>query len=347
VATVEALIFEGPGQVELKTVPQPQIEQPTDALVRVTMSAICGTDIHIFRGQIPVPAGAVLGHEFVGIVEEVGGAVQRLKPGQRIVSPFSTSCGDCYYCRTGLLTMCLERQFFGFGQIGGAQAQWVRVPMAESTVELLPDEISDQQAVFLSDVLPGALASLEAGGIKAGDVVAVVGCGPTGLCAQLCAQLFGPAVVLAVDHHPYRLTKAGELGSIAIDFEKEDAAAVVRDRSGGRGADVVVEAVGKAEAIGTALALLRPWGTLVTMGMLMEPSFELPLRDFNLRHLTWRASPVPPVKNYMPRLISLMQRQKLEPSPIISHVLPLGEAPRGYQLMADREEEALKVLLKP
>jgi threonine dehydrogenase-like Zn-dependent dehydrogenase len=333
--------------VELKDVPQPQIEEPTDALVRITMSAICGTDLQILSGQIPVPAGAVLGHEFVGVVEEVGSAVQRLKPGQRIVSPFSTSCGDCYYCRTGLLTMCLERQFFGFGQIGGAQAEWVRVPMAESTVELLPDEISDQQAVFLSDVLPGALASLEGGGIKAGDVVAVVGCGPTGLCAQLCARLFGPALVLAVDHHPYRLVKARGLGSIPIDFDHEDVAARVRDYTDGRGADVVIEAVGKAAAVGAALALLRPWGTLVTMGLIMEPSLELPLRDFNLRHLTWRASPVPPVKNYIPRLISLIVRKALDPSPIVSHVLPLNEAPRGYQLIAAREDKALKVLLKP
>ncbi len=243
--------------------------------------------------------------------------------------------------------MCLQRQFFGFGQIGGAQAQWLRVPMAESTVELLPDEISDQQAVFLSDVLSGALASVEAGGIQAGDVVAVMGCGPTGLCAQLCAHLFGPAVVLAVDHHAYRLAKAKELGSIPIDFDHEDMAARVRDRSDGRGADVVVEAVGKPEAISTALQLLRPWGTLVTMGMLMEPSFELPLRDFNLRHLTWRASPVPPVKKYIPRLIGLMQQGRLDPAPIVSHVLPLAEAPRGYQLIAAREDEALKVLLKP
>jgi len=243
--------------------------------------------------------------------------------------------------------MCLQRQFFGVGQIGGAQAQWLRVPMAESTVELLRDEISDQQAVFLSDVLPGALASVEAGGIKAGDVVAVVGCGPTGLCAQLCAHLFGPALVLAVDHHAYRLAKAKELGSVPVDFDHEDAAALVRDYSDGRGADVVIEAVGKAEGIKTALELLRPWGTLVTMGLFMEPSFELPLRDFNLRHLTWRASPVPPVKNYMPRLISLMERGRLDPSPIVSHVLALEEAPRGYQLMADREDEALKVLLKP
>ena len=344
---MEALTFEGPGRVELKNVADPQIEEPTDALVRITMSAICGTDLHIYWGRIPVPAGAVLGHEFVGIVEEVGGAVHRLRPGQRIVSPFSTSCGDCYYCRAGLLTMCQERQFFGFGQIGGAQAQWVSVPLAESTVELLPDEISDQQAVFLADVLSGALASVEGGGIQPGDVVAVVGCGPTGLCAQLCAHLFGPAVVLAVDHHPYRLAKAKEMGSVPIDFDHEDAAARVRDYSDGRGADVVIEAVGKAEALSTALELLRPWGTLVTMGAFMEPSFELPLREFNLRHLTWRASPVPPVKNYMPRLISLMARDRLDPSPIVSHVLPLEEAPRGYQLMADREDEALKVLLKP
>jgi len=344
---VKAVTFQSPGNVEVRDVPDPRIEQPADALVRITTSTICGTDIRIYWGLIPVPAGAALGHEFVGVVEEVGEAVRRLRPGQRVVSPFSTSCGRCYWCQKGLLTNCPERQFFGVGQLGGGQADRVRVPLADSTLEPLPDAVTDTQAAFLSDVLPGALASTEVAGIQPGDVVAVVGCGPTGLCAVLCAQLFEPALVAAIDHHPDRLAKAKELGALPLDFDRQKYLARVQEATDGRGADVVIEAVGKAQALDLALELLRPWGTLVTMGLHMDLDFSFPLRDFSFRHLTWRASPLPPVKNYIPRAIELIEGGRLDPSPIASHVLPLAEAARAYQLMAEREDGALKVLLKP
>jgi threonine dehydrogenase-like Zn-dependent dehydrogenase len=175
----------------------------------------------------------------------------------------------------------------------------------------------------------------------------VVGCGPPGLCAVLCAPLFEPSLVVAIDHHADRLAKAKELGALPLDFERQKYLARVQEATEGRGADVVIEAVGKAPAFDLALELLRPWGTLVTMGLHMDLDFPLPLRDFSFRHLTWRARPLPPVKNYIPRLIELIEGGRLDPSPIASHVLPLAEAPRGYELMADREDGALKVLLKP
>ena len=344
---MRAVTFQEPGRVELREVPDPRIEQPGDALVRVTTSAICGTDIRIFWGTIPVPTGAALGHELVGVVEEVGEAVRRVRPGQRVVSPFSTSCGRCYWCQKSLLTNCPERQFFGVGQLGGGQAERVRVPLADSTLELLPDSVTDTQAAFLSDVLPGALASAEAAAIQPGVVVAVVGCGPTGLCAVLCAQLFGPSLVMAIDHHVDRLAKARELGALPLDFDRQKYLARVQEATDGRGADVVIEAVGKAQALDLALELLRPRGTLVTMGLHMDLDFPFPLRDFSFRQLTWRSSPLPPVKNYIRRLIELIEGGRLDPSLIASHVLPLAEAPRAYQLMAEREDGALKVLLKP
>ncbi len=344
---MRAVTFQGPGSVEVREVPDARIEQPADALVRITTSTICGTDIRIFWGLIPAPTGAALGHEFVGVVEEVGEAVRHIRPGQRVVSPFSTSCGRCYWCERGLLTNCPERQFFGVGQLGGGQAERVRVPLADSTLEPLPDAVTDTQAVFLSDVLPGALASTEGATIQRGDVVAVVGCGPTGLCAVLCAQLFQPSLVVVVDHHSDRLAKAKELGALPLDFDRQKYLARVQEATEGRGADVVIEAVGKAPALDLALELLRPWGTLVTMGLHMDLDFPLPLRDFSFRHLTWRASPLPPVKNYIPRLIELIEGGRLDPSPIASHVLPLAEASRGYELMAGRQDGALKVLLKP
>ena len=344
---MQAVTFQGPGSVELREVADPRIEQPTDALIRITTSTICGTDIRIFWGLIPVPTGAPLGHEFVGVVEEVGEAVRGIRAGQRVVSPFSTSCGRCYWCKRGLLTNCPERQFFGVGQLGGGQAERVRVPLADSTLEPLPDAVTDTQAAFLSDVLPGALASAEAAAIQPGDVVAVVGCGPTGLCAVLCAQLFEPSLVVAIDHHPDRLAKAKELGAVPLNFETQKYLDRVQGATEGRGADVVIEAVGKTQALDLALELVRPWGTLVTMGLHMDLDFPVPLRDFSFRHLTWRASPLPPVKNYIRRLIELIEEGRLDPSPIASHVLPLAEAPRAYQMMAEREDGALKVLLKP
>jgi threonine dehydrogenase-like Zn-dependent dehydrogenase len=344
---MKAVVFQGPGSVEVRDVPDPRIEQATDALVRITTSTICGTDIRIFEGLIPAPTGAALGHEFVGVVEEVGEAVRRIRPGQRVVSPFSTSCGGCFWCRKGLLTSCPERQFFGVGQLGGGQGERVRVPLADSTLERLPETVSDTQAAFLSDVLPGALASTEAAAIQPGDVVVVVGCGPTGLCAVLCASLFEPSLILAIDHHPDRLAKAKELGALPLDFERQKYLARVQEATEGRGADVVIEAVGKAPALDMALELARPWGTLVTMGLHMDLDFPLPLRDFSFRHLTWRARPLPPVRNYIPRLIELIEAGRLDPSTIASHTLPLAEAPLAYEMMAQREDGALKVLLKP
>ncbi len=346
---MKAVVFQGPGRVTVEELPEPTMPEPTDAIVRVTMSTICGTDIRILDGRIPMPPGTPIGHEFVGVVEEVGAAVETVKPGQRVVSPFSTFCGRCFYCRTGILTACRERRFFGTPGMGGAQAEYVRVPRADATLEPLPDPnvINDTQAAFLSDVLPGTFAGLEMGGLKAGDVVAVVGCGPTGLCAQLCAHHMGAATVFAIDHHDYRLEAARKLGSIPIDYDREDARSKVLERTEGRGADVAAEATGMSEGVRAALALTRPWGTVVNLGVFFDQSMDFPIGQWVLGHITLKPAGIPPVKRYIPRLVKLMAQGRLDPSPIASHVLPLAEAPRGYELMARRQDGALKVVLKP
>ena len=200
------------------------------------------------------------------------------------------------------------------------------MPLADSTLEPLPDAVTDTQAAFLSDVLPGALASAEAAAIQPGDVVAVVGCGPTGLCAVLCAQLFEPSLVVAIDHHADRLAKAKELGALPLDFQRQKYLARVQEATEGRGADVVIEAVGKAQALDLALELLRPWGTLVTMGLHMDLDFPFPLRDFSFRQLTWRASPLPPVKNYIRRAHRAHRRGATGP---VAHRQPRAAPGRG------------------
>ena len=343
---MKGVVFQGPGRVSVEELPEPRIEEPTDAIVRVTTSTICGTDIRILDGRIPMPPGTPIGHEFVGVVEEAGAAVD-LVPGRRVVSPFSTFCGQCFYCRTGVLTACEKRQFFGTPGMSGAQAGYVRVPRADATLEPLPDQVTDTQAAFLSDVLPGTFAGMEMGGLKAGDVVAVVGCGPTGLCAQLCAHHMGAAAVFGIDHHADRLEAARRLGSIPVDFEREDAWSKVRERTEGRGADLAAEATGTAEGIRTALALARPWGTVVNLGVFFDQGMEFPIGQVVLGHVTLKPAGIPPVKRYIARLVKLIARGQLDPSPIASHVLPLAEAPRGYELMAKRQDGALKVLLVP
>ncbi|MCH7719357.1 MAG: zinc-binding dehydrogenase, partial [Chloroflexi bacterium] len=241
----------------------------------------------------------------------------------------------------------------GFGQsndpsgLGGAQAELVRVPNADAMLESLPDEVSDVQAGFLSDVLPGAFAGLELGGVRPGHVVAVVGCGPTGLCAVLSARAMGAATVVAVDHHPERLEAARAAGALAVDRDSEDAAARVRELTEGRGADVAVEATGTAEGVTAALELVRPWGTLVTLGIFLGAAPEFPLSSLLLRHVTLKPAGVPPVKLYIPRLIRLIAEGLLDPTPLAKPLLPLSEAPRGYELMAKRRDGAIKVLLRP
>jgi len=336
------------GEVALEERPQPKLEAPGDAIVRVTMSTICGTDVRVFWGKIPASTGATIGHEFTGVVEAAGAGVTRFKGGERVVSPFSVFCGGCFYCKKGLLTACERRQVFGFGGLGGAQAEYVRVPQADAVLEDLPDAVSDAQAAFLSDVLPGTFAGLQLAGLQAGDTVAILGCGPTGLCAQLLARAAGAARVIAVDHHRERLAAAERLGSIPLNFESEDVVARVRALTDGRGADIAAEATGTAAALAQAAHLARPWGALLNLGGPIERTVDgFPLGTLVSRHIRFVPAAMPPVKNYIAPLIKMIAQGVIDPLPIASHTLSLSEAPRGYRLMAERAEGALKVLLKP
>lgn len=322
------------------------MEAPTDAIVRITMSTICGTDVRVFNGRIPGAPGMALGHEFSGVVQEAGAAVSNFKAGDRVVSPFFVFCGGCFYCKKGLLTACEKRQVFGFGQLGGAQAEYVRVPSADAVLEPLPDRVSEVQAAFLSDVLPGTFAGLQLAGLQAGDTVAIVGCGPTGLCAQLLARTMGAARVFGIDHHAGRLAMAERFGSTPLSSESDDLVARVRQATGGRGADIAVEATGTLAGLTSASALVRPWGTLLGLGVAVERSAEFPIGALAGRHVRFVPAGIPPVKNYIASLVKMLVNGVIDPSPIASHTLPLTEAARGYELMAQRADGALKVLLK-
>ncbi len=344
---MKAVTFHGPFKVEVQEVPDPVIKEPTDVILKVSSTAICGSDLHVYDGRMPLPpTGWIIGHEYIGEVVEVGSAVKNFKLGDRAVGSFVASCGDCYYCQTGWPSVCVKQQTFGFLLLAGAQAEYLRVPFGHYTLEKVPDGLADEKAIFVGDILSTGYFCADQGEIKPGDVVAVIGSGPVGLFAQMCALMFEPKVVLAIDSMPERLAMSKRIGAVPVDMSKEDAVAVVRQHSEGRGADVVLEAVGIAESLKSAFGYVRPAGTISAVGMYTEPEFPFPMFQAFLRDLTFKIG-MCPVKRYMGKLLAMVREGKLDPSFIVTHTLPLDEAPRGYDIFAHRRENCIKVLLKP
>jgi threonine dehydrogenase-like Zn-dependent dehydrogenase len=349
---MKAVIFHGKGDVRVETVPDPSIEHPTDAIVKITTSAICGSDLHPYHGRVGVGDVFPIGHEFVGVVEAVGSEVRGVRRGDRVVAPFSVSCGACYYCRNRLPTQCetTGRGIFGMGKrrgsFPGAQAEYIRVPFAGAMLEPFAPGLGDDQMIFLADILPTGYFCAENGGIRPGNTVALFGCGPVGLCALMAAQLFGPAEVLVVDRVPYRLAMAKELGAVPIDAGRNDPLAAIRERTAGRGADVALEAVGHESALALALQAVRPGGTVSVVGVYAEEAYPFPIGQAFVRGVTFRIGTCP-ARAYIPQLMPLLATGRLDPTRLITHRLPLAEAPAGYQIFDRKEENALKVLLKP
>ena len=255
---MKAIVFEGVGDIRLEEVPEPEIESPTDAIVRLTASAICGTDLHLVRGTVPgVKPGTILGHEGVGVVEALGEDVRNLEVGERVLIPSTIACGSCSYCRAGYYAQCdganpngpeAGTAFYGgpmeTGAFGGLQAEKARIPFAHVNLIRIPDEVSDEQALLLSDIMPTGYFGAKLAEIKRGNTVAVFGCGPVGQCAILSAFLLGAGRVLAVDSAPDRLGLARRQGAEVVDFNLEDPVAAIKRLTGGIGADRVIDAVG-------------------------------------------------------------------------------------------------------
>jgi len=351
---MKATVFHGPRDVRIEKVPDPGLKAPTDAIVRITRAAICGSDLHSYHGNQQVMPGFVLGHEGVGVVEEIGKGVSHLKKGQRVVVAGAVACGDCFFCRRGQVAQCAVsgaavfgygRNFAGtFGDIGGEQAEAVTVPLADYTCYPLPDAISDEAAVFLADILPTGYFGAINGNIKPGDIVAVFGCGPVGLCAVIAAQLFGPAEVIAVDSFPYRLELARKLGATPVKID--EAQKTILDHTDGRGADVTIEAVGHISALEGAFQGVRGGGTLSMVGVISDPSSSFPMMMAFMKGVQFQTG-LANIRSNIPHLARLMEHGKIDPRPIISHTLPLDETPYGYKIFDARSEGALKVLIKP
>ena len=345
---MKAVTFQDAGTVRVDDVPTPSISAPTDVLVRVTATAICGSDLHILHGTTPVNPGAVLGHEFVGVVEDAGAAVTRVRPGDRVVAAFSTACGACALCRRGWYSQCLEKATFGhgefFGGLGGGQAEYCVVPRADTTLEVVPDAVTDEQGLFVGDVLSTAYFGAERAGLVPGDTVAVVGAGPVGLLAIMAAGLFGPSRVFAVDMVADRLELARELGATPIDASRVHPVEAIREATGEIGADASIECVGAPSAVVTALECVRGGGTVSALGVPAATTDDFPYMDAWMRDLTFRSGWAN-VQAYMRRLLELIACGRLRPERVISHRMRLDEAEDAYRMFDARE--ATKVVLTP
>lgn len=347
---MKAMVYRGVGKIVLEEVPRPKIIDPTDAIVRVTSTAICGSDLHIFQGDYSVDVGTVIGHEFLGIVEEVGDHVTAFEPGERVLVYPGFRCEICEACLKEIPMGCEKGGIFGnptpYGSIDGGQAEYVRVPFAQKTMYRIPEKMSDEEVMLVTDMLPTGYFGAENGDIQPGDTVAVFGCGPVGLCAQISAQLFGPSKVFAVDLLDYRLAVAEKLGSIPINASEVDAPNRIRELTDGLGVNVAIEAVGAPATLYGCLMSARPKSNISIVGIFAE-DVELPMQTLCVtnKRITM-GLPIGLAEN-VPMLIKLIQAGKIDTGSIISHTLPLSEGERAYEMFANKLDGALKIVLKP
>ncbi|OUL98682.1 zinc-dependent alcohol dehydrogenase [Variovorax sp. JS1663] len=386
---MKALVYHGGKDVRVETVKDPVIREPDDILLRVTATAICGSDLHLYRGKVPgLKSGDILGHEFMGEVVDAGSAVTAVHTGDRVVVPFVIACGACFFCEKRLFAACETSNtgrgaivnkkslrpgaaLFGYthlyGGVPGGQAEYVRVPRANVGPLRIPDALSDEQVLFLSDILPTGYQAVLNAEVGPGSTLAIFGAGPVGLMAAACARLLGVEDIIMVDHHDYRLDFAQRAyGAAPINFDRVDAAEVILEATHGRGVDAVIDAVGF-EAKGSALetwltrlkiegssgkalrqciAAVRRGGVISVPGVYAGFLHGFLFGDIFEKGLTVKAGQTH-VQRFMPELLEHVGNGKLRPEAIITHRLPLAQAARGYQVFNQQQEECRKVVLTP
>jgi alcohol dehydrogenase len=345
---MKALIYHGPGQKAWETQDDPTIVEPSDAIVRIDSSTICGTDLHILKGDVPeVQPGTVLGHEAVGTVVETGAAVTTLTEGDRVLVSCITSCGRCRFCKEGHYGLCTGGGGWILGHlIDGLQAEYARVPFAETSVYKVPETLTDEQVLFLADILPTAYeVGVLNGKVDAGDTVAIVGAGPIGLATVMTAKLYTPARIVAIDLADSRLERAREFGAdVTINNGREDAVAIVNELTHGLGADVAVEAVGVPETFELCTELVRPGGHVANVGVHGHPA-TLHLETLWIKDVTITTGLVDTFTT--PRLMELIAEGRLDPTPFATHRFGLGDTLEAYDTFAAAAEtDALKVVLE-
>ena len=342
---MQAVTFQAPGEVRLEDKPEPQLSAPTDAIVRVAATGVCGSDLHIYHGRVPVAPGFTLGHEYVGTIVAVGEAVARIAPGDRVVGSFTTACGTCFFCRRALAHKCDRTRTFGhgatLGDLPGTQAELALVPYADLTLRRVPEGLTDAVALFAGDV--AATGYHAAAAVRPGDTVAVLGLGPVGLMAVQSARVAGAAHVVAVDAVPERLALARRFGAEPVHLTEEDPRAHVKAVTEGRGVDVAVDAVGDPRALELAVRLARKCGVVSVTGVYAERA-EVHLGLVWIKALELRTG-FANVLAHLDQVLALLATGRLDPAPLVTHQLALAQAPEAYGLYDRRE--ALKIVLRP
>ncbi|RZI44650.1 glutathione-dependent formaldehyde dehydrogenase [Herbaspirillum sp. HC18] len=389
---MRATVWHGKRDVRIENVPDPQIINPRDAIVKITSTAICGSDLHLYNGFVPaMEKGDILGHEFMGEIVELGRDVKNLKVGDRVVIPFPIACGSCFFCKEKLYSVCensnpnawmAEKMWghspagiFGYshmtGGYAGGQAEYARVPFADVGAFKVPDGMSDEQVLFLSDILPTGYMAAEACEIKPGSVVAVWGCGPVGQFAMQSAYLLGAEKVIGIDRFPERLRMAREKSkAITLDYEEVDVSAALKEMTGGRGPDACIDAVGmeahgmgfmgaydrvkqafaaetdRPVALRQALMACRNGGVVSIPGVYGGFLDKVPFGSVMNRSLTIKTGQTH-VHRYMQPLLERIQRGEIDPTVVITHRMALDDAPRGYDMFCNKQDECIKVVLTP
>ena len=347
---MRALTFQAPASVAVEDVREPRIVDPGDALVRVELTAICGSDLHVYHGrETGIDRGTIMGHEFVGRVEQVGPEVTRIAPGARVVSPFSTSCGNCFFCARGLSARCPAGQLLGWVQDGvglqGAQAERVRVPLADSTLVPIDDDLPAAAALLLADVLPTGWHCALGGEVGPGTKVVVIGCGPVGLMAVASAHEQGAERVFAIDSVAERLDWAARFGATPLRLGADDVGGEIRRATEGRGADAVLEAVGSGRAGRLAFELVRAGGIVSTVGVHHDDRLAFSPVEAYDKNLTFRIGRCP-ARSLMEGLIPLVGRRS-DLASIVTHRLPLARGSDAYRTFDGRLDGCVKLALEP
>jgi alcohol dehydrogenase len=344
---MQALVYHGPGEKQWESKSDPTIEQPTDAIVEIDTTTICGTDLHILKGDVPaVTDGRTLGHEAVGTVVETGSGVEDIQQGDKVLVSCISACGRCKYCRRGLQSQCLSGGGWILGHlVDGTQAEYVRTPFADTSLYKVPEGLSDEQVLFLADILPtGFEIGVLNGGVKPGDTVVVVGAGPVGLAAIITAKLYGPGRIVAMDLDNSRLERAQEFGAdVTINNSSENAVERVQEMTDGLGADVVMEAVGVPATFELCTELVCPGGRVANIGVHGEPA-TLHLETLWIKSITITTGLVDAYSTLT--LLKLVSEGRLDPTGLTTHRFELNEIMEAYDVFADAANtNAIKVTL--
>jgi len=353
-STMRAAVFHGPGDVRVEEVARPQ-PGPGEAVIRITLTTICGTDVHILKGEYPVEPGLVVGHEPVGVIHELGPGVVGYEIGERVLVGAITPCGQCHACLSGKLSQCGHGSGYEaiggwrFGNtINGAQAEYLLVPYAQANLAKIPETLTDEQVVLLADIASTGFAGAESGKVRIGDSVVVFAQGPIGLCATAGAKLMGAAQVIGIEGDPNRQAMARRMGAdIVLDPSAVDVAAEVKRITSG-GADVAIEALGRQETFEAALRSIRPGGTLSSLGV-YSGKLQMPYDAFaaGLGDQTFVTTLCPGGKERMGRLMRIVESGRFDPTPLLTHRFKLGDIAEAYAIFSERRDGVLKVAIRP